>query len=138
MGIAFDLFGDYKNYVIPVNELTDENLQEKYDYIQSNYKEIKKILEEKSVIYKEKADNQINELIEKLEGLESKYVTNRSLCTGCMACYNSCPQKAITKKEEDGFIYPEIDHNKCVDCNICRKVCPINKNYKKEENEKKC
>lgn len=44
-------------------------------------------------------------------------------CTGCGACENICPKRAITMKEDDsGFSYPEINSN-CIDCNVCEKVC---------------
>lgn len=47
-------------------------------------------------------------------------------CCGCTACYGSCPQGAITLEEdEEGFLYPHIDHQRCIDCGICDKVCPI-------------
>ena len=54
-------------------------------------------------------------------------ICNDSLCTGCMACYNSCRKDAIVIKEnEEGFLFPEVDSSKCVNCGLCRKVCPIN------------
>lgn len=46
-------------------------------------------------------------------------------CTGCGACYNSCPKHAISMLEgEEGFLYPSISEKLCVDCGICYKVCP--------------
>lgn len=46
-------------------------------------------------------------------------------CSGCEACQNICPKKAITMIEDsEGFRYPVIDKNKCVNCNMCLKVCP--------------
>ncbi len=48
-------------------------------------------------------------------------------CTGCGACFNICPHKAIVMKANaEGFLYPEVDENLCVHCNLCRKVCPVN------------
>ena len=53
--------------------------------------------------------------------------TNKIDCTGCSACYNKCPKKAIEMVEDDkGFKYPIVDVNSCVKCDICNKVCPIN------------
>ncbi len=52
---------------------------------------------------------------------------NPDICTGCTACSNSCPTKAIIMKEnKKGFKYPKIDRSKCINCNLCRKICPVN------------
>lgn len=52
-------------------------------------------------------------------------ICDKKECTGCFACYNICPKKAIEMIEDDnGFIYPRINKEKCIDCNLCRKVCP--------------
>lgn len=49
------------------------------------------------------------------------------MCTGCAACANICPKNCILMRaDEEGFLYPEIDEEKCVNCNVCEKVCPIN------------
>ena len=46
------------------------------------------------------------------------------ICTACGACANICPQNAIQMKEdEQGFLYPSIDEEKCINCNLCEKVC---------------
>jgi len=58
-------------------------------------------------------------------------------CTGCHACYNICPKKAIDMVEDEcGYIYPIINPN-CIDCGLCKKVCP---NFKEKsfENPKRC
>ena len=45
-------------------------------------------------------------------------------CCGCGACYNICPKDAISMiKDEDGFIYPNIDYGNCIHCELCKKVC---------------
>ena len=47
-------------------------------------------------------------------------------CCGCSACYAVCSQHAIKMEaDSEGFLYPEIDQNKCVVCGACLKVCPI-------------
>lgn len=52
-------------------------------------------------------------------------VVKSGKCTGCMACYSCCPNKAILIEEKrDGFLYPQIQWNNCTDCGICIKKCP--------------
>ncbi len=47
-------------------------------------------------------------------------------CTGCMACYNSCPKKAIQMvMDTEGFYYPTIKQELCIHCGCCVKVCGI-------------
>lgn len=46
-------------------------------------------------------------------------------CTGCWACYNSCPTHAIKMIENtEGFLFPIIDEKCCVKCGVCEKTCP--------------
>lgn len=45
-------------------------------------------------------------------------------CCACGACAQICPKNAITMKpDENGFVYPIMDSDKCVDCNMCEIVC---------------
>lgn len=47
-------------------------------------------------------------------------------CTGCLACYNSCNHDAILLlNNEEGFLYPQIQHDYCVECGLCKKSCPV-------------
>lgn len=58
--------------------------------------------------------------------MEEKFIniTDKKDCTGCRACEQICPVKAITMKEDDeGFLTPIVDKNKCVNCGLCRKSC---------------
>lgn len=53
-------------------------------------------------------------------------IVSKELCTGCLACYNSCPKDCIKiLKDKDGFWYTEIDDLQCINCGICKKSCPI-------------
>ena len=47
-------------------------------------------------------------------------------CCGCSACYSKCPVGAITMHEDnEGFLKPVIDENKCTNCGLCTKACPV-------------
>lgn len=49
---------------------------------------------------------------------------DKSDCCNCGSCQQACPAQAIsTITDENGFIYPTIDHDKCIDCGLCQKVC---------------
>lgn len=132
-GIAKDLFGDYKNYVISKDNLTPENLKSKFLYIEKNQEKIKKQLGKIMPDIKEKSANLFNLLIEKLEKQDELKICTKDKCLGCGICMIKCPKNAITMQEnEDGFIYPNIDLKKCIHCDICRENCPINSKKRKE------
>ena len=54
--------------------------------------------------------------------------SDKKSCCGCSACYAVCPAGAIEMKEdEEGFLYPRIDPDKCVRCRRCLQVCVFKK-----------
>lgn len=138
-GIALDLFDNYENYVIPVDKMTPNILVDKFNYLLENSEKIKTILKEKMPQYKEKADHLLEDVLERLDNLEKKYITSTNKCTGCMACYNVCQNHAIEMVEnEEGFLYPIINKEKCIDCGKCKKVCPVNTVYKETFENMQC
>lgn len=52
--------------------------------------------------------------------------TSRASCCGCSACVQACPAACITMKpDEEGFLYPCVNGDKCIHCNRCEQVCPV-------------
>lgn len=44
-------------------------------------------------------------------------------CTGCSACADACPKKAVSMVTDNcGFWYPQISSD-CIECNLCESVC---------------
>lgn len=73
------------------------------------------------VIYYYIKKNQIDKMIT---------INNPADCCGCTACASICAHDAITMKPDAlGFLYPEVDEDKCVDCGLCEKVCAFNDHY---------
>lgn len=57
-------------------------------------------------------------------------------CYGCKACSNICPTSAIhMEQDEEGFLYPIIDQQKCIDCTQCVKVCPFHQTLKEAQDK---
>ena len=58
------------------------------------------------------------------------HIENKKDCTGCGACYNICPQNAISMQwDKYGFYKPVINCEKCINCGLCEKVCPLDKAF---------
>ena len=65
----------------------------------------------------------------------SDLIKLQSLCCGCSACANICPQKAITITfGEGGALFPKINSEVCIDCKKCIKVCPLKNESKYYDN----
>ena len=53
-------------------------------------------------------------------------IHDKRSCCGCWACMQRCPQQCISMEpDEQGFLYPKVDHSNCINCGVCEKVCPV-------------
>lgn len=49
-----------------------------------------------------------------------------SVCSGCLACIDSCPCNALSINiSADGFFYPSCDSTICKECGLCERECPV-------------
>lgn len=47
------------------------------------------------------------------------------VCTGCFACMNKCPKRAITcTVDSQGKSIPQIHIQHCIRCGLCKEICP--------------
>lgn len=64
-------------------------------------------------------------------------INDKKNCCGCTACFNICPRKAIKMcPDEEGFLYPKVDLEKCIKCGLCNKICPVQYKTNHEEDTK--
>ena len=115
-----DLAGVDKNRILTGNENVDTVIKYKINYNKVN-KNIDKIRQESK-------EWLLNSITYKTEETKDKFVKieEKDLCCGCTACYSVCPKNAIKMvRDNEGFLYPEVDKEKCVNCGMCKKVCPI-------------
>ena len=51
-------------------------------------------------------------------------ISKLTLCCGCGACANICPEDCIILNiNGKGFYQPTIDEDKCISCGKCEDVC---------------
>lgn len=55
-------------------------------------------------------------------------------CTGCCACEQACPKNCITMQPNDeGFLYPSVNWDKCIYCGLCLKKCAQSEKVESKE-----
>ena len=53
-------------------------------------------------------------------------LADSNTCTGCMACVDSCPTRALTHTwNDEGHLSYVCNTEKCVLCHQCEKTCPV-------------
>lgn len=75
------------------------------------------ILVHRSLLFEDK-----NKLIGRIitKAMKSTPVLEQKTCVGCKKCFEICPAKAITMRNNK----PIIDRKKCISCFCCQEFCP--------------
>lgn len=138
-GIAKDLFGSYDHYVLPKNEISYERLIEEFSYLLDSKLEISKTLKEKMKEYVPKAKGLLDLVLDRIDENQKKTICGYENCMGCTVCYQVCPHGAIEMvTNEEGFLVPHINMEKCTSCQLCRKACPVLKNKEERKFADQC
>lgn len=65
---------------------------------------------------------------------------DKTSCSGCGACVQVCTHNALKMAADDeGFLYPFLDVEKCIRCGLCDMTCPIvGKDVANKDQEQHC
>lgn len=63
------------------------------------------------------------------------YLANKNQCTGCMACVDACPTKALsTIINDEGHYSYSLNEQLCIECKKCERTCSVVTQYKYGDN----
>lgn len=125
-GIAKDIFGTYKDYVVSADVLEGDKLINSFIWLDKNKKKIKSVLKERMSTMISSTNGMVDGMLNIIKHNEEREICNKKLCTGCGLCASVCKHGAITMQENsEGFLYPVIDSEKCTNCGLCKKKCPV-------------
>lgn len=63
----------------------------------------------------------------------------KEMCSGCGACVHLCPKQALKMRpDEEGFLFPELNTEKCVQCGLCDCRCPEVNDQSNKETKQYC
>ena len=53
-------------------------------------------------------------------------INDKNKCSGCHACASICPKQCIEmRRDQEGFLYPQVQKELCVQCGQCERICPV-------------
>lgn len=107
--------------------VTNENI-DGFNFSEINYEENEKVLQNWIISSEEYFRNSLEKVLEKSEENKKKNISlfPKESCYGCGACANVCPVKAIEMQPSDlGYLYAEVNENKCINCELCLEKCEI-------------
>ena len=104
----------FKRNLVPANAEELSCNDDLNKYVINNYDNI---LVHRSLLFEDKSKF-IGRIITK--AMQSVPTLEKNTCIGCKKCYEICPAKAITIKNDK----PVIDRKKCISCFCCQEFCP--------------
>ncbi len=133
--VCISQLGERIENILSVTGLSDrliKNAQDDAELGKIDYSSV----EPRLTAFRQFSEDKLGETVKYFESLDQNGIIDPSSCTGCMLCKNVCKAKAIdVRRDELGFLYPEINSELCINCKICEKVCELLSPVKREEQQ---